>query len=567
MSRRILIIGGSAAGPKVASKARRLDQKAEITIIQKSAYLSMASCGYPYYVGGVFDDRNMLIATPTGAPRDPSFFGNVKDIRAIVKTEAKRIDREKKIVYTENIETGEKDEYPYDKLVITTGATEIMPDLPGKDLRGIETLHTMEDADALKSAASDEAVTSVVIVGGGLIGIETCEALQLAGKKITVVEMRNQILPFLDWELAKLVENYIRSKGVEVITGAAVKAFLGSGSNISGVRLSDGREISCELAVVSIGVRPNSGLAKDAGIQIGATGGIAVNRFMQTSDPDIYAAGDCVEVTNLVTREKQRWPMGDTANLQGRVAAQNVVLGNVEEFEGIVGTGVCKIFDYEAGSTGLSETAARAEGYANVITALHAAPAAPDKPGFMGGKPIIIKMIADKTTGRFLGMQAVGLGDVSKRVAVGAMALHGRMSIADLVNLDLPYAPPFSSAIDNFIQAVHVIENKWRRNMVGISPLDVKRKLDAGDPVYLLDVRGPDEYEAMRLGRGENLIPLGKLRSSLDRLPADKSTEIIAYCTISLRGYEAACFLKSEGYANVEVMEGGLSAWPFPREK
>jgi NADPH-dependent 2,4-dienoyl-CoA reductase/sulfur reductase-like enzyme/rhodanese-related sulfurtransferase len=564
MARRIVIIGGSAAGPKVASKLRRLDQDAEITIIQKGSYLSMASCGYPYYVGGVFDDRNKLISTPTGVTRDPTFFSNVKAIDALVRTEAVAIDRKGKTVTTRSVDSGDENTVPYDKLVLTTGANPVVPSLPGSDLKGITTLQSMEDADLLKAVVKEKTVTEAVIVGGGLIGIETCEALELAGIKITVVEMLDQVLPFLDWELAKLVENHIRSKGSDVITGTAVAEFVGKDGHITGVRLSSGREIDCQLAVVAIGVRPEISLAKAAGLRIGDARGISVNRFLQTSDPDIYAAGDCIEVTNLITHNKQHWPMGDAANLQGRVIAQNLIAGNIQEYEGIVGTGICKVFDFAAGSTGLSEKMAQAEGYTNIITAIHAAP---DKPGFMGGKPVIIKVVADKTTGRFLGLQAVGFGDISKEIAMAAVALHQRASISALVNLDLPYAPPFSSAIDNFICAIHVLENKWRHLMTGVSSVDVKAMLDAGKKPFILDVRGPDEYEQMRLGIGEVLIPLGKLRKSLDQLPSDKATEIIVYCKISLRGYEAACFLGGKGYTNVKVMEGGVVAWPYPREK
>ena len=256
--------------------------------------------------------------------------------------------------------------------------------------------------------------------------------------------------------------------------------------------------------------------------------------------------------------------MGDAANLQGRVAGQNVVLGNTVEYEGMIGTGICKIFDYNAGCSGLSEKMAKDEGYRNILTAIHAAP---DKPGFMGAKPMVIKVIADKTTGKFLGMQAVGLGDVSKRVATAAVALQGQLCIAQLVNLDLPYAPPFSAAIDSFIAAFHVLENKWRKNMEGISSIEVKKKLDCMEDFLLLDVRGPGEYEQMRIGAGETNIPLGALRTSLDKLPKDKNKEIVVYCKISLRGYEAACFLSSIGYTCVKVMEGGLIAWPFKREK
>ena len=305
MPKKIVIIGGSAAGPKAASKARRMDQEADITIIQKGKYLSMASCGYPYFIGGVFDDRNMLISTPTGVTRDPSFFSKVKDINALVSTEVTEIDRKGKKVATKNLETGESKDVPYDKLVITTGSTPIVPNLPGKDLEGISTLQSMEDADFLKKVAVEKKIKNVVIVGGGLIGIETCEALQLADMNLTIVEMQNQILPFLDWEMAKLVENFMVSKGANIVTEKAVTEFIGKDGKVTGVKLSDGSSIDCELVVLSIGVRPNVSLAKKAGLTIGCTtGGISVNRFLQTNDSDIYAAGDCIEVTNLVTHNK-----------------------------------------------------------------------------------------------------------------------------------------------------------------------------------------------------------------------------------------------------------------------
>ena len=564
MNQRYVIIGGSAAGPKVASKIRRLDQNAEIVIVQKSKNLSMASCGYPYFVGGVFDNPTLLVATPTGAPRNPGFFSKVKGITAYVETEATAIDRENKRISIKNLVSGEVQEIPYDKLAVTTGAEPIKPPIEGINLDGIKTLHSLEDAVALKEMVkNDGSKKKAVVVGGGLIGIETCEALQLAGVQNTVVEMLDQVLPFLDWEMAKLVENHIKSKGVEVLTQDGVKKFHGKDGHIVSVELQSGKIIECDMAVVSIGVKPRTKLAGDCGIVIGTKGGIQVNRFMQTNDPDIYAAGDCVEVTNLITHEKQLWPMGDAANLQGRVAAQNMVYGNIEEYEGFIGTGICKVFDFTAGSTGLSEKMAQREGYENIIKVTHAAP---DKPGFMGAKPVIMKLLAVKTTGKFLGLQAVGTGDVAKRLTTAAMALHGRMCISHLTNLDLPYAPPFSPAIDNFITAIHVLENKWRNYMVGISCVELKEKMDQGEQPFLLDVRDEDEYKVLRLGIGETLIPLGKLRTSLDLLLQDKKTEIVTYCKISLRGYEAAIFLNSQGYENVKVLEGGIVAWPYPHE-
>ena len=559
--KRIVVIGGSAAGPKAAAKARRMDQHAEVTIIQKAPYLSMASCGYPYYVGGFFDDRNQLLCTPTGVVRDPKFFLNAKGISAITNTEVTAIDRTAKMVVARHAETGVETRHPYDKLVLATGATPLMPPIPGTELEGITTLQSMRDADFLRKVRDDGAIKKAVVVGAGLIGVETCEALELAGIEITVVEMLPQVLMFLDWEMAKLVENHMRSKGAHVITENPVAEFLGDDGKLTGVKLKNGTELPCELAVVAAGVRPNSTLARDAGLDVGDTGGIAVNEQMQTSDPDIYAAGDCIEIPNLLTGKNVHAPYGDLANLQGRVVGQNVA-GGEARFPGTIQTGVCKVFDYSAGATGLSERNAQAAGLDTVSVVY----AAPDKPGFMGAKLLVIKMVAEKTTGKLLGVQCVGPGDVSKRIATAAMAIHGKLTVTDLTVADLPYAPPFSPAIDNLIACAHVLDNKMNGRMTGISTREVKAKVDAGEDVYILDTRGPDEYEQMRLGIGEVLIPLGALRQRMDEIPQEKSKEIICFCKISLRGYEAASLLEAHGWTNVKVMEGGIMAWPFSRE-
>lgn len=562
-ARRIVVIGGSAAGPKAAAKARRMDQHAEITIIQKDPDLSMASCGYPYYVGGFFDNRNQLLCTPTGVVRDPTFYLNSKGIEARPRTEAISIDRQKKAVRCRNLETNDEFDCPYDKLVLATGAEPIMPPVPGTDLEGITTLQSMRDADYLRKVRDEGRIKRAVVVGGGLIGIETCEALQLAGIQITVIEMLPQLLPFLDWELAKLVENHVKAKGAHVITENPVSAFLGSDGHLTGVKLRNGTELSCELAVVATGVRPRVKLAADAGLDLVEGKGIQIDEHMQTSDPDIFAAGDCVFVPNLITGELVHAPYGDLANLQGRVVGQNVVSPNSAVFPGTIQTGVCKVFDYGAGATGLSENSARKAGM-DPVCVIHAAP---DKPVFMDGELLVTKMVADRKSGRLLGVQCVGPGDVSKRIAAAAMALSGKLTVQDLTVADLPYAPPFSQALDNLIAAAHVLDNKTSERMTGISCREVKEKVDAEEDLYLLDTRGPDEFETMRLGIGEVLIPLGALRKRLDELPQDKDKEIICYCKISLRGYEAASLLQAHGWRNVKVMEGGIMAWPFPREK
>jgi NADPH-dependent 2,4-dienoyl-CoA reductase/sulfur reductase-like enzyme/rhodanese-related sulfurtransferase len=523
----------------------------------------MASCGYPYYVGGFFDNRNQLLSTPTGVIRDPKFFMAAKDITALTGTEAVSIDRDRKVVQCSPVNGGKELEIAYDQLVLATGAVPIMPPVPGTKLKGVTTLQSMRDADYLRQIRDDGIIKKAVVVGGGLIGVETCEALHLADIDITVVEMLPQILTFLDWEMAELVENHMRAKGAHIITENPVAAFLGENGTLTGVKLKNGTELPCELAVVATGVRPNSKLAVEAGLEVGERGGITVNDFLQTSDPDIYAAGDCIEIPHRITGQTIHAPYGDLANLEGRVVGQNVIEGPKVRFPGTFQTGICKVFDYGAGATGLSERNAEAAGFETVSVVT----AAPDKPGFMGARLLVMKMVAEKSSGKLLGVQCVGPGDVSKRIASAAMALQGGLTVTDLVTADLPYAPPFSPAIDNFIATAHVLENKMSGRMTGISCRDVKEKIDVGETPYILDTRGPDEYEQMRLGIGEVLIPLGALRKRMDELPEDKSREIICFCKISLRGYEAASLLQAYGWSNVKVMEGGIMTWPFAREK
>lgn len=560
---RIVVIGGSAAGPKAAAKARRMDEHASITIVQKEADLSMASCGYPYYIGGVFDDRNQLICTSAGIVRDRNFFDAAKRIDARVLTEALAIDRQAKTVSCKDLQTGDSVTLPYDKLVIATGATPLYPPVPGADLSGIHTLHSLGDADAIRAIRDERKAQRAVVVGGGLIGFEVCEALHLAGIQTTVIEKTHSILPFLDPDLAKLVANHVRGFAADIIVGNGVAAFLGEAGTLTGVKLDNGTELPCQLAVVAVGVRPNVTLASQAGLKIGAQGGIEVNEFMQTSDPDIYAAGDCVECTSLITGDKVRAPYGDIANLQGRVVGQNVCCEGSATFPGITHTGICKIFDYTVGFTGLSAARARELGL-DIETATIAGL---DIPPYMHGQLLIGKLVADRQNGRILGFQCIGPGDASKRVATVAMAIRGKLTVTDLVNADLPYAPPYSMALDHVISAAQVLENKLLGRMQGLSVTEVKQRVDTGADCFLVDTRTPLEFEEMRLGIGETLIPLGALRSRLSELPQDKEREIVLYCRVSLRGYEAAAILQGHGWRNVKVMEGGVVAWPYPREK
>ena len=562
-NKRIVVIGGSAAGPKAASRARRIDENADITIIQKSADLSMASCGYPYYVGGFFDEREQLLCSPAGVVRDTNFFWNAKKIVTKVSTEATKINPAKKTVDFTNLITGEKGSLSYDKLIVATGATPRKPPIPGIELKGVTTLVSMPDADFLRKVRDEGKIKNAVVIGGGLIGIETAEALNLAGINITLVEMLPQLLTFLDKHLARLVENYVRTKA-NVILQNGVSAFLGKDGKLTGVKLNDGTEIPCELAVLATGVKPNTKLAQDAGLTLGKTGGIVVDQYMQTSNPDIYAVGDCIEIPNLITGKPVHAPFGDLANLQGRVAGENAILGNTATFKGTIQTSICKVFDYAVGTTGLSAQNATEMGFTNIETVVNVSL---DKPGFMQGKLLTTKLVVEKSTHKILGAQVIGPGDVSKQTAIWAMAIQGKMKVEDMVNADLPYAPPFSLAIDHSIATAHIMQNKLRGFYQSISGEELRNKLKEKANMLLIDVRNPGEFEEMRLGIGERLIPLGQLRKRIMELPADKNTEIIVWCKISLRGYEAALILQAHGYKNVKLMEGGVMAWAWERER
>jgi rhodanese-related sulfurtransferase len=330
------------------------------------------------------------------------------------------------------------------------------------------------------------------------------------------------------------------------------------------VKLQNGTEIPCELAVIAIGVSPNTKLATAAGLPVGQTGGIVVDEYMQTIDPDIYAVGDCIEIPNLLTGKPVHAPYGDLANLQGRVAGENVISGNVARFPGTIQTGVCKVFDYGVGATGLSKKNCLKAGITNIETVVNASL---DKPGFMDGKLLITKLVVDKPNGIILGAQVIGPGDVSKQLAIWAMAIKASLTVDDMVNADLPYAPPYSLAIDHSIATAHIMQNKLKGLFTGISSEQLRDKLKNKESLVLLDVRNPNEYEQMRLGIGERLIPLGQIRNRINELPEDKNTEIITWCKISLRGYEAALILQANGYKNVKVLEGGIMAWPYKREK
>lgn len=563
-SLRVIVIGGVAAGPKAASRIIRLNPQAQVTVIEKGTFLSYAGCGLPYYISGAVKEQKELMCTPAGAVRDPVFFQKVKNVKVLNNTVALQIDRAaKKVAIAPAGATAPESWLEYDKLVLCTGARPVRPALPGIHLKGVYSLHGVEDAEGIKAQLKDGRAQDVVIVGGGLIGVEVTEALHEHGCRITIVEKLPQILTMLDAPVARLVEKHMEGKGVRILTGTGVEEFLGAREgeteHVRAVRTSSG-EIPADMVIMAIGVRPNVDLAKAAGLTIGeTTGAIKVSEQMQTSDPDIYAAGDCVEVQNLLTGKPAFIPLGSTANKQGRVAANNIC-GVADRFPGVLGSAVCRVFDFCVGRTGLSEREASALGY-EVEVAL--APSA-DKAHFMPeAKPLLLKLVADKKTRKLLGVQVAGPGEGDKRVDVAAVAITAGMTVDQLANLDLCYAPPYAPAVDNILTAANVLRNKLDGFFTGISAAELKAEQAAGKDIFLLDCRSPAEHQQVRLPGG-HLIPLGALREKIAGIPRDKP--VVCFCKISLRGYEAALILKQAGYRDVRVLDGGILMWPYATE-
>lgn len=556
---RIVVVGGVAAGPKAAARARRKDPNAEITIIEKGELLSYAGCGLPYYIQGEVETADELMSTPAGAVRDAAFFRNVKSINVLSRTLVERIDRQGKFVEVVSLETDEKRAIPYDKLVLATGADAVMPPFPGADLNGVYRLNHPYDAEGIKKAVSD-GCGKAAIIGAGLIGMEVAEALASQGLSVTIIEMMDHVVPaLLDADIAAHLQRHLAEKGVTVLTGARVTGIEGDDrGRVTGV-LTDKGVVDAELALVAIGVRPAVKLARDAGLEIGTTGAIKVNEYLQTYDPDIYAGGDCAENVNRITGAPIYAPLGSTANKHGRVIGDNVTGGD-STFRGVLGTVVFKAFEFNVGRVGLTERECAAQG----IPYLMALTPGPDRAHYYpSARPMVLKVVSHAETGKLLGMQAVGTGDVVKRVDVVATAITFGATAHDISELDLGYAPPYSSAVDLLAHAGNVIDNKARGIARSVTPAEVKRKMDAGEDFVLLDVRTPQEVEAARLSDHRVVnIPLGKLKERAGELPADK--EIVAFCKISVRGYEAQRILEGKGFSKVYFMDGGLMGWPYP---
>jgi len=563
---KVVIIGGVAAGPKVASKIIRMAPNTEVTIVEKGDLLSYSGCGLPYYISGVVKKQSELLSTAVKEVRDPVFFHNIKNVKVLNRTEALQIDRKNKKVKIKNLTNAHESYLEYDKLVLAAGAEPIIPKIKGiKNTDGVYTLHGVKDAEGIKHAVNEKKIKDVTIIGGGLIAIEITEALVSKGCRVTILEKDVNILNILDSELAMLIENHLDANGVKIITDAKIskihsykRSKLIKGDKI--FIITEKETIQSDIVIIAAGVKPNSTLALNANLKIGKTGAIKVNKNMQTSDPNIYAAGDCAEKLSLITNTPFYIPLGSTANKEGRTAAINICGGN-EKFNGITGSIVCKAFGYCIARTGLTEKAAKKNGY-DIVTTLTAGP---DREHFMPNvKMQILKLIIDKKTKKILGAQSIGDSDCFSKIDIISTIITAGLTINKLSNLDLCYAPSCSLAIDNLITAINVARNKIEKLFEGVSPLEVYLRIKENKSIILLDVRSRKEFEEERLPNSV-LIPLNVLRSRLHEL--NKNSEIITFCSISLRGYEAALILKAEGFKNVKVLDGGLTLWPFEKLK
>ena len=551
---RIVIIGGTACGPKAAARARRLDPSARITIIEQGDNLSTATCGLPYFISGVIKDEGDMIA------RDTDYFRSVFDMEVLTQTQAISIDRNSHTIETLNLASGDKSNIiEYDKLVIATGSTPIVPDWKGKDLDGVFTLTGLPDASAIRSYVKQLKTKEIAVIGAGLIGLEMAESFVKQGFNVTVIEALDWLLPkLLDFEVAAYIQKHLQDYEVQLLFGQRVTGLKGGSSGKVSKVITENTGIDVDLVLLSLGVRPNVSIARDAGLIIGPTGGISVNQYLQTSDPDIYAGGDCVENTHLITGEKSLVPMGSTANKHGRIIGTNLT-GGSDTFPGILGTAVVKAFEYNVGRVGLTESEAHQHGY-NIVTSLIPGPEYANY--YPGGKQILVKLVADESSGKLLGCQVVGPGETAKRIDVMATALTLGGTVNNLGDLDLAYAPPYNSAMDPLHNAANIIRNKRDGLAKTVTPMELKAKLDNNEDFVLLDVRGEDEWKLLHLDTPQSLLmPLPELRKRLGELSRDD--EVIILCHTSVRAYQAQRILEGAGFQNVKFMEGSLSAWPY----
>ena len=555
---KIVVIGGVACGPKAAAKAKRCNPDAQVTLIEKGEWISYGGCGLPYYLGATVKDLNDLMTTSWEAVRTPEFMKATKDIDTLLGWEATKINRAEKTVEVKEVKTGEVKVLPYDKLVIATGADNFKPPMEGINATGVFGMKTPKDAVDMQNYIKEQGVSDVVVIGAGLIGMECAEAFINWGLNTTVIEMQGSIFPqVLDAEMGAVFQNYLEGEDLNFMLNTAVeKILVDENDKVVGVQTNKG-VVDAQMVLVAVGVRPCVQLAVDAGLEVDR--GIVINDHCQTSDPDIYAGGDCVVTTNLVSGQRVYSPMGSTANRQGRVIGINITGGDATH-EGVLQTAVCKMFDWSLGACGLSERVAKQLGY-DTVTAIVPGP---DITHFMPGKKLIMtRLVADRATGRILGVQIVGPGKVDKRIDTMAAAMTFGVTAKQLANIDLSYAPPLSSAMENLTNAANVLQNTIDGKAKSMRFEEFESKLDSDDVVFV-DLRTAHERSQKMIPAKNQLhIPIEELRERAHEVPKDK--EVIVFCILSTRGFEGQLILNQAGYEDVKFVQGGIQFWPFKK--
>jgi NADPH-dependent 2,4-dienoyl-CoA reductase/sulfur reductase-like enzyme/rhodanese-related sulfurtransferase len=558
MSQNIIIIGGVALGPKVACRARRLDPEAKITMVDRDRFISYGGCGIPYYVGGDVPELKSLFSTSAHVVRDSLFFRNAKGVDVRIETEAVSIDRKAKTIALRNCVDGATESMPYDKLVLATGAQPIVPPIPGVDLPGVTVVATPHHAQAIKDKVAKGQVERAVVVGGGAIGLEMAEALtDLWGVETTLVEMQDRLLPGpLGHDMALMVKKHMEKKGVHVFLSEQVSRILGDReSGVSGVETARSR-IPCDLVVMAVGARPNTSLARKAGLELGPRGGVVVDHFMRTSDPDIYAGGDCVEILHSISGQLVHMPLGSLANRQGRVIGTNIAGGRAT-FPGTSGAFCIKVFDLAAATSGLTYAQAESAGFDPVQVVVAQA----DRAHFYPSQEMMcMKLIADRQTRRVLGVEAVGgNGDAVKgRVDAVAAVLPFGATLDVISNLEVAYAPPFASAMDIVNSAANALENtiEGRHAVTDVEEFlkDFKQK-----EVRVLDVRSAVQAAPFvkKYGKRWQNIPQEELACRLEEIDTDDGP-LCLICGSGPRSYEAQLLLRNQGVVNTRNVQGGM---------
>jgi len=545
MSKKIVVVGGVAGGATAVARLRRLDENAQIILFEKGEYVSFANCGLPYYIGRVIEERDSLFVSDIASIKS-KYNIDIRNFSEVVK-----IDRENKNVLVRQKDGKEYNE-SYDVLLLSTGSTPFVPNMEGTDNENVFTLWTVPDTDKIHNFIQKNNPKHAVVAGGGFIGLEMAENLYELGIKVTLVEFANQVMPPLDKDMAKLVENHIEEKGINLKLNLGVSKIINDGKTVV---LTDGSIIDTEMTLLSIGVRPNTGFVKDAGIEVNQRGGVIVDEYMQTNDPNIYAIGDMIEVVNKVSNLKTMIPLAGPANKQGRAVAANILGLKSEKYEGSIGTSVAKVFDLTVANTGENEKSLQARGLVYnkdySYSLIHPLSHVSYYPGYT---PMTLKLLFSLEDGKVFGAQIVGYDGVDKRIDTIATTIHFKGNVYDLTKLELAYAPPYNSAKDPVNMAGYVATNILEKLTDVISYEDyIKNK----DDYVLIDVREVIEFNDGNIKNAIN-IPLSTLRSKYKEL--DKSKKYVINCAVGIRGYIAERILKQAGY-DVKNMIGGYKTY------